>query len=198
MKICTVGIRGVAPISFSRMIDDEIVPKMEGECAEDYDRRVWREKCHTDANGMVFVPGMAFKFSLDYTAKQLGLKIDGRGRKTWIDLFKTGVTVPYNLELGVHRDQLEMIKLNVHANGTRGSGKRVPRRFPVLQAWGGTLTFWVLNDEINEAIFHRHVVQAGILDGVGRYRAGVGGTNGRYQIESFAWQDNAEPLAAAA
>ncbi len=190
MKTALVEIRGVAPISFSRNFDDGTNPKREGESHDAYDQRLWRERAHYDKKTReVFIPGIAFKFSLDNVAKQLGLKIQGRGNKTWKSLFESGIICPYPVNLGVKVDDLESIRVYVNADGIRGSSKRVWRTFPILHEWGGMITFFIVNDEINQDIFRRHIEMAGKIDGIGRYRAGRGGLYGRYEITDFVWQD---------
>ena len=189
MKTATVTLQGTAPISFSKHLDEESVPKREGENHEDYDIRVWREKAHFVKDEVV-IPGINFKFMMDWTAAQLGLKIQGRGNKTWSTIFKAGVLCPDPMALGVTKDELKFTKVYCNADGRRGSAKRVWRRFPILHEWGGEVAFYILDDTITEDIFHRHVVQAGKICGLGRYRASVGGQFGRFTVESFSWDDD--------
>ena len=69
-------------ISFSRQHG---TPKLEGEADDAHDLRNLREReaIMMGKTGECFVPGVMFKFALDYTAAQLGLKIKGRQNKTW-------------------------------------------------------------------------------------------------------------------
>lgn len=189
MKTAVVSIKGIGDISFSRKHD---APKNEGESHADYDERTWREKCHYDAKTReVFIPGIMLKFALDYTAKQLGIQVAGRGKKTWASIFESGVICPDKMMLGMSVDKIERITIQANADGRRGSGVRVPRHFPIMSDWGGTVQFLILNDMITEDMFRLHLVKAGQFCGLGRYAPRRGGHHGRFEVEEMLWHDEA-------
>lgn len=189
MKTAVVSIKGIGDISFSRKHD---VAKMEGESHADYDERTWREKCHYDAKTReIFIPGIMLKFALDYTAKQLGIQVQGRGKKTWASIFESGVICPDKMMLGMKLDKIERITIQANADGRRGSGVRVPRHFPIMNEWGGTVQFLILNDMISEDMFRLHLVKAGQFCGLGRYAPRRGGHHGRFELEQMLWHDEA-------
>ncbi len=190
MKTALVEIAGVSTLSMSRKHDE---PKLEGESHEDYDIRTWREHLHYDPTTLeCFIPGIQLKFALDYTARQVGLKIPGRGTKTWATVFESGVICPDTIKLGVKRDDVAMVAINAHADGRRGSGKRVTRRFPMIPVWGGTCTLLILNDMITEEVLRLHLVKAGQFCGLGRFAPRNGGFNGRFEVRNLLWHDEAE------
>jgi hypothetical protein len=79
--------------------------------------------------------------------------------------------------------------ISANSNGVRGSGKRVPRRFPEFGKWHGTAEFTILDDIITRDVFETHVRAAGTVVGIGRFRPENGGTNGRFRPIEFEWQD---------
>lgn len=189
MKTAVVSIKGIGDISFSRKHD---APKNEGESHADYDERTWREKCHYDSKTReIFIPGIMLKFALDYTAKQLGIQVAGRGKKTWASIFESGVICPDKMMLGMSVDKIERITIQANADGRRGSGVRVPRHFPIMSDWGGTVQFLILNDMITEDMFRLHLVKAGQFCGLGRYAPRRGGHHGRFEVEEMLWHDEA-------
>lgn len=187
MRICRIKIEGTSPYSQSRHHEVEKLPK---ETHDAYDQRTWREKCTTDASGQIVIPGIALKQSVDYAAKLLGTKIPGKGSGTYAKLFKTGIGVFDDLPLGVMKDEVQAIRLHVHANGVRGSGKRVFRYFPIVPApWGGEVDVVVIDETIPNDVVEATIVQAGRAAGVGRFRPENGGTNGRFAVKSFHWSE---------
>lgn len=210
MKEATVTIQGVAPLSMSRVIppDEEAKLRKEGESHADYDKRCWSEKAHyAGKDSQCFIPSMAIKMHLDWTAGQLGMKIQGRGLKQWKSLFAAGIMCFEDMQLftnagengePVTKDALDYVDVFCDAQGRKGSsgGGRVWRRFPVIHDWAGTVTFTVLDDQITESIFKQHLTAAGKICGLGRWRAGVGGQYGRYQVVDFSWEDMASAIAA--
>lgn len=189
MRYCRINIEGTSPYSQSR---NHEAPKLEKETHDDYDRRTWREKCTTNEAGNIVVPGFALKQAIDYAAGLLSIKVPGGGAKTYTKLFKTGIGVFDDLDLQVTKDQVSAIRLHVHANGQRGSGKRVFKHFPIVPApWGGEIDVVVIDETIPNDVVEKVIVAAGRAAGVGRFRPENGGTNGRFRIRSFAWSEAA-------
>lgn len=192
MKKAIATITGVGPINLSKMIDEEEFPKKKGEKPGDYDKRTWREKAHYDEDGMVYLPGIMFKRSLDFIASQLGEKIQGRGLKQWATIFKSGISCPNKLSLKIHKDELQCERIVCDSTGKKGS-PRVYRLFPLITPpWGGDLEFWIYDDNIDQDTFSRHLTAAGQMDGIGKWRVGSGGQYGQYMIDKLVWEDNAE------
>lgn len=188
MKTVVAEIKGVGAISFSR---HHASAALEGESPDALDARTWREKLHYDGGTLeAQIPGIMLKFALDYTAGQLGLKIKGRGNKTWASVFKSGVLCLEPVGLGIKRDEVECITVMCHPQGRRGPGPRVPRRFPIVHQWRGTTSFLILNDSITEEIFRFHLTRAGEFCGLGRYAPRNGGDKGRFAVQDLLWQDH--------
>lgn len=184
MKSCTVSLKSVSPYSSSRFVT---IPKKEKEGADDYENRVWREKCTTDENGIVCIPAMGFKQALDTAARMLGQKIPGKRNSTYTKHFRAGVIVENNVSIGIRKEDMSQNTIFANADGVRGSGKRVIRHFPTAREWRGKAVFLILDDTITKEVFTDHLREAGKLVGVGQFRPENGGFFGRFEIEEIRW-----------
>ena len=190
MRICTAQLKSATPYSQSKKLDDEIFPKLPKEGPDDYDKRLWMEKS-TFVTGTteVAIPAMAFKMSVDEACKRLGIKIPGKKSSTYAKYFVAGQLCEGDVALGVDKKDLVHIDIWANADGVRGSGKRVRRRFPQINEWEGTARFALLDDIIPKDVFEKCLVEAGRLIGIGRFRPEKGGTNGRFLVTKFEWEE---------
>jgi hypothetical protein len=203
MKTCKVYLEGLpgSPYSQSAMHD---TPKLDRESAEDYDIRTWRNHCTVNGDGQVCVPAMAFKQCLDTCAQKLGIKIPGRRGATFKSFFLSGffcnadaplldATAPLTAEkadlLMFTMEKAEMIAIWANADGVRGSGKRVKRRYPMFYRWRCTAELTIVDDIITTEMFEHHFRSAGMIVGIGRYRPEKGGNNGRFRVVRFEWTE---------
>lgn len=180
-RIAQIQFVGVTPYSQSKMHDE---PKLnDKEKPLDYDARTWREKCTYDqTTEEVYIPATAFKQCFDKSAKNLAIKIPGKGQQSYTKNFASGTAILDDVSIGVTKDEMELEKLYQNADGVRGSGKRVLRHFPVARKWGGVVNVIILDDEIPDDIFERVVKNSGMLVGLGRWRPENGGSKGRFKI----------------
>ena len=190
MKKATVTLTAASPYSQSRQYSADI-PKLEKESSADYDARNWREHQHADRKtGEVYIPPMALKNALMECAQYLGEKIPGKGNATWTKHFTAGILVTDPVMLGVHKDNTEGETFSCHADGKRGSGTRVPRKFPVIHEWESKATFYILDETITREVFERYLTEAGKFIGVGRFRPRNGGFYGRFHVgDDMSWED---------
>jgi hypothetical protein len=182
MKTYTAELESISTYSSSRFHG---VEKKDRETADEYEKRTWRDKLTTDKDGSVLIKASAFKFALDTAAKQLGKQVPGKGKRTYTAIFKAGVLVPDDVQIGVKKEAVEGVWVHVNADGVRGSGKRVMRCFPTVPSWRGKCTIIVLDDAITADILKEHADRAGAFVGVGQYRPENGGTNGRFKVLSI-------------
>lgn len=185
MYRATVTLKGMAPLSCSKQ---HRLPFNEGESHEAYDARTWPEKANYDANGIVFVPAMAFKQAMDLAAKRLAIPDPDNKRASFTKYFVSDVICEQNLSIGIHKDKMPPVTINAHVDGVRGSGKRVPRTFPQTQEWGGETSFLVMEEKITHEIFERVLYTAGRSIGVGQFRPERGGLNGRFEIVKTSYE----------
>ena len=196
MRVLTLTVKGTTPYSQSRAFDPDTLPpelrKQPKETHDDYDKRVWREKCTTDETGQIVVPAASFKQAIDSAAKMLSIQIPGKGKATYTKEFVRGIAIFDPLPLAVRKDEVPFVRIHANRDGIRGSGKRVFRTFPVVPApWGGKLTVHVISESVPDDVVERVVKASGLFVGVGRFRPENGGTNGRYEVTSMQWSEAA-------
>lgn len=189
----SVTIEGLSPYSQSRQHDD---PFLEGESRDDYDLRTWRSKLNVGANGNIIIPAHGIHQAIAAAARYSGKQIPGQGKKTWTAKFTTGISIFEDADTGVTPDAAQMVTISANADGVRGSGKRVLRRFPFLpHGWTATFDVVILDPIITEAIFTEMLTLSGMFIGLGRFRPEKGGVNGRFRIADLKWQDQRKLVA---
>lgn len=163
------------------------VSKLPKELPGDYEERTWRERCHYDAKGNVFIPGNQFANSIRTAAKYANLQIPGKGKSTYTKHFESGIMVLENISLPVLKDNIDRVSLNVPSDGTVGGSKRVLKHFPYVTEWKGTITYHILDDMITSDVFEQVLRTSGELIGIGFWRPRNRGMWGRFQIEDIKW-----------
>ena len=190
-SVATLTLTGIAPYSQSRQHDE---PKIESENMNDYDIRTWRSKMTVeDRNGKksVVIPAHGMMQCVAAAAKYSKRQIPGQGKATWTAKFTAGIMLMENPALNIDPATVGSVTISANADGVRGSGKRVPRRFPSIPAgWSTTFDVYILDPIITEQVFREMVDLAGLFIGIGQFRPQNGGTNGRFKIEKLAWADN--------
>lgn len=189
-SIATVTLQGITPLSHSRQHDE---PKLDGENHDAYDARTWRSKLNVatrDGKRTVIIPAHGMHQAIIAAAKYSKRQIPGQGKATWTAKFTAGIALLDDPALNIDPETVASVTISANADGIRGSGKRVLRRFPVIPEWQTTFDVYVLDPIITEAVFREMVEIAGMFVGIGRFRPEKGGTNGRFKIAALAWQDN--------
>ena len=153
-----------------------------------------RTRCHTNGKGTVIIPGIQFKKSLEGAAKLLKKKIPGKGASTWTQHVISGISPLTDIDTGIPVDEVVPEWIHCDAQGgSRGVSTRVLRCYPMLKTWHGSLDFVVFDKEITEAVFTEFLNEAGLLVGIGRFRAAVGGTKGKFAVLKVVWKALALP-----
>lgn len=197
MKTLQVTLIGESPYSQSKGFLNRRDKK---ESAEEHEKRCWSERAHVTETGQLFVPPMALSFSLQSTAKLLGMQVSGKGRSTYTKHFLSGLLITDPLLLTydgkpVTKQQIVDGWHNwyfVNADGKRGSGTRVWRCYPeVPTGWRAEATIFVLDDTITKEVLEEHLIECGRFRGLGRFRPENGGFFGRFSVDNFRWQEEA-------
>lgn len=189
-SVATLTLASITPYSQSRQHDE---PKLEGENHEAYDVRTWRSKLSVatrDGKPTVVIPAHGLHQAIAAAAKYSKRQIPGQGKATWTAKFLSGITLFEDPALNIDPATVGSVTISANADGVRGSGKRVPRRFPILPEWEATFDVYILDPIITQEVFREMVEIAGMFIGIGRFRPQNGGTNGRFRIQSLAWADN--------
>lgn len=193
MKLAIATLESVSPYSQSRYHQ---TPKHDKEQPDDYEARTWRDRCHSNEDGKIYIPPMAFKNAIQEAAKFLGEKVRGKGQATWTKHFTAGILVTDPLILADTKESVAGEWFHMNADGIRGSAKRVLRCYPVIPKWKGDVTFYILDNQITEEAFRHHLEEAGNLIGIGRFRPRNGGFYGRFKLVDLRWSETASSQAA--
>lgn len=192
MKQCKITIKGLPTSPYSQSAKYE-TPVLDRESADDYDTRTWRDHCTVNSDGIVCIPSMAIKQGLDRTAQKLAIKVPGRRGATFKSFFQSGVFCNANAPIKngqwLKPEDGDCALIYANADGVRGSGKRVWRRFPAFHDWHALIECVVVDDIITNPIFEQTFKAFGIIVGIGRFRPENGGINGRFRVEKFEWED---------
>lgn len=164
-----------------------LAEKLNKESAADYEKRTWRERCHYDDKGQVYIPPGALRGTIQDAAKYLSIRIPGKGKSTYTKHFNAGLDVHDVLYLGVHKDKIHGQWLFVPSDGKAGGSKRVWKQFPYVSAWEGIATFYVLDETITKDVFAETLIEAGKFIGMGFFRPARKGFWGRFSVESIKW-----------
>lgn len=186
MKTATAKLKSISPYSQSKHINS---PKGDRERHDVYEERTWRERCHIDPDGFIFIPPMAFSNSLKEAAKYLSISVPGQGKATYTKNFDAGVMVLNPVVLPDLGAEVEGERLFVPSDGKPGGSKRVHKIFPLIPKWEGTVEYTILDDLITQEIFNRVLIASGTLIGIGRFRPRNRGYYGRFSVESVKWQE---------
>jgi hypothetical protein len=194
-SVATLTLASITPYSQSRQHDEA---KLEGENHEAFDVRTWRSKLSVatrEGKPTVVIPAHGLHQAIAAAAKYSKRQIPGQGKATWTAKFLSGITLFEDPALNIDPATIGSVTISANADGVRGSGKRVPRRFPILPEWEATFDVFVLDQIITQEVFREMVEIAGMFIGIGRFRPQNGGTNGRFKIKSLVWQDNRKLVA---
>jgi hypothetical protein len=91
--------------------------------------------------------------------------------------------------LGITTDAKEVsfVDINCHANGQRGSAKRVMRRYPIIFPWSTTFQITILDPIVTRDILEELFCIAGMVIGLGRFRPQNSGNLGRFELKALEW-----------
>jgi hypothetical protein len=187
-KKATVKLESISPYGQSKYIDKNRFPELPREGKDDYEQRTWRERCHYDESGQLFIPPMAFANNIKEAARFLSLQIPGKGKSTYTKHFESGVMVTDPLPIGIYQKDVEGLTLFVPSDGKPGGGSRVTKTFPRIPQWSGTVTYWILDDTITESVFKQVLEAGGQLIGIGFFRPRNRGYWGRFEATSVQWE----------
>lgn len=185
MKVAECKLESIGPYSQGKYHQAE---RKAQELDDDYERRTWRERCHVNADGYIFITPMTFANNLKIAAQYLALPIPGKGgRALFTKHFEAGVMVYDGVVLPERPETVAGEWQMVPPNGQKGGRTRVPRCFPLIPKWSGTVTYYISDDIITEEVFREVLDYAGSLIGVSRFRPARGGYYGRFKVVDVVW-----------
>jgi hypothetical protein len=98
MRIAFAKLKSVSPYSQSRPVQSI---KTRDQTHDEFEQATWRERCHVDSKGIVFIPPMNFKNCIAEAAKYKSIQIPGKGKSTYTKHFEAGILCKEPLSLGV-------------------------------------------------------------------------------------------------
>lgn len=156
----------------------------------DYEARTWREKVHTDKDGYIIIPPMAFANCLKEAATYLSIPIPGSGKSKYTKNFQAGVLVNNPLTLNIKKEDVKEEWVFVPSDGRRGGTTRVEKCFPRIDEWKGEVEYYIFDDIITKEVFEKVLRESGQIIGIGRFRPKNWGYYGRFKIESIKWEED--------
>ena len=177
-------LKSASPYGQSKMVR---TPKKEKETSKDYEERTWRDRCHCDEKGEVYIPAISFKKCITEAAQYLSLQIPGKGKATYTKHFRSGLFVPNLMPLGVRKDKIDGFLKDVPADGKPGGSKRVDKMFPYVNTWEWDVTWYILDETITKDIFVYILSQSGKFIGLGYWRPARDGYWGRFDLSEVVW-----------
>ena len=169
-------LKSMTPVTFNKKLVSE---KSSNETYDDFEERVWRERCDCDRNGNLILSSQRFKKSICLAAQWLNMQIPGEGKATYTKHFKGGCIVMKNINLGIKREDVDHVK--IYTSPRKKDGKRWIH-FPIVESWEGVLEINLLDEKITKDVFKKVVVYAGMAVGIGSWRPENGGENGRFEV----------------
>lgn len=186
MNTARITLESISPYSQSRSYSKEI-EKLPKETANDYETRTWRNRLHVNDEGRVCIPPMAIKNCLAEAAKYLSMQIPGKGKSTYTKHFLAGLIVVDPIVLPIRAADVKGEWLFLPADGIRGSGRRVWKCYPLIGSWSGSIDVSIVDPIITADVFRQHILEAGKLVGIGRFRPACGGFYGRFKLVDMKW-----------
>lgn len=146
---------------------------------EAYDSRIWRERAYF-RDGEVIIPGSMVQASLMNATILLGERIGGGKQGKGLKQVMKLVRITGEIRTGIKRKNLKPELKMVPHNATTGAYK-VPRRFPIIPKYKGTLIITYPNVQgLSRKKIIEYLNNAGEVSGLGAFAPRSGGDNGRF------------------
>ena len=163
-----------------------------GESSADLDARLWPYKAHFNDKGHVVAPAMSLKNMIDGAAAYLGMKVAGKGQRKYGGIFKPGVLVidsPEVMRPDEKGKEVPYTKENMRqATYLIGQKKKDFFSYPQFYPAYVDAEFHIIDKDVTEDVFKKHLEAAGLFVGLGRWRVGRGGPHGRFTVSDYNWE----------
>ena len=178
-------IEGIAPYSQSKMLDAK---REKNEGWDDFESRIWRDKAHVGDDGdSILIAGHAIHQMLVVGAQKgrLQPKAAKSAREGLANRLVTGIAVQGDATTNMKLSKASCVPINAHANGKRGSGTRVVRKFPQWpNPWTASFEILLLDESLTVDDVKAALESGGLTCGLGRFRPENMGMNGRFIVKS--------------
>lgn len=177
-------IVGTSPYSQSRRAD-LYEPKKADESHDEYDERTWRLKAHVGPDGdSIVIPAHGIHQSFQLGAQKGRLRPGAAESQAerLAGRIATGIMLLGDATTNIKLSQAKKVAVQCDSNGKRGGSKRVTRRFPEWSQWEAEFDAVLLDETLTIEDMITAARWAGLVAGIGRFRAGNGGHNGRFTV----------------
>src|SRR5262249_38900087 len=89
--------------------------------------------------------------------------------------------------LGAKVSDLKPLWAFVPGNPGSGSETRVDKCFPILDSWKAQVEFLVIDPILTPEVLEAIARRAGLMIGIGAYRAENGGPYGCFKVQKISW-----------
>lgn len=193
MRTVSVKIEGISPLMGGRYYEQDF-PRNPKEPYDDYEKRTWKNRLHTNSEGHVILPPDSFRQAVIAQAKRMSIK--KKGAQTYTKDFKSGLLSGSDyvnlIEPGsgnkIHQQDIKGTTRFVPSDGVSGSGKRVMKTFPLVEKWTAEVELHILDDGLPQDVVESVIAESGRFTGLGAMRPSNGGTHGRFKIKEFVWK----------
>lgn len=176
-------LTGLSGMIFGKAVAEK---KARSESHAEFDERTWQQKCRVADDGFLYLPPIALKACLTSTASYAGMRVEGKGVRTYTASFVRGLQCSEPIRLDTTLADVELLhELVISEPGNRRKGTRVNRTFPYVAEWTASASAQVLDAIITPEILRHHLNLAGIMTGLGTWRPENGREYGRFQVSGF-------------
>lgn len=174
-KVVDVTIRGIASLLQHRFPDD--AKPDNGEAVRvggkrDYSDQV-EKALYRNPDGSIYQPASHIEGAMVKAATKF--QIGGRGKKTYKDLFKSGIVVgPEAIPLKFETQTVDRRSVIIN----RG---RIMRERPKFDTWELNFEITIMDDQLPVKVVNQVLVEAGQYQGIGDYRPKFG----RFMVTKF-------------
>lgn len=182
MKLITATLVGTNPVFFGAPIRSEKSPN---ESHKQFEERTWRERCHVDPKGEVFINPAGLKKSIAEACRRIGET--KKGNTGWGKFVDSGLDVCNQLKVGVKSDKIEGHWAFVPSDGKPNSrAGKVWKCFPYApEGWTTKAEIQLTDETIPVEKVREWLVYAGTFTGVGTFRRAKGFTGGTFTVKDF-------------
>lgn len=194
MLRCKAELIGMTPLGYSAFIRSK---RGLDEPHDAFEERTWKERLHSNGDGVAIIPPMNLKNCMRDVAQHLGERVKGKGMATYSKHFKSGIMVTDNMTVcdrnwkPVPVDAVEKFSHMVPSDGKTGGGKRVLKHFPMIREWQTRCEFFVIDPVIIAvpAKVEAYLRHAGKFIGIGFFRPARSGNWGMWDVKKFEYAE---------
>lgn len=181
-------IQGNTGLTWGRKAPEE---RRDDESHDAFDERTVLSRVRLDKNRNLAISAEGIKRAILVGGTRLQMKVPGGGGKQTFKarlqagllMIEDSFTVFKADGKPATLDDIVVETIYVPSDPSKPKGGRVNRRFPKLYgSWSARCQYLLTDEAISEDVLLRHIKAAGVFDGIGTFRVGVGQTHGLFAL----------------